>query len=106
MTLDTIQIGAIGVKIIVTVEEGGVAKNIATAIGLKLRLRSAVASTYKEFTAAFETDGSDGQVTYTTLAATDIDAESVWSAQVYYELGAFKGFTEPVQAFEVKRNLI
>jgi hypothetical protein len=106
MTLDTIQIGAIGVKIVVTVEEDGVAKNIASATALKLRLRSAIGSAYKEFTAAFETNGTDGKVSYTTTAASDIDLESVWSAQVYYELGSFKGFTEPVQAFEVKRNLV
>jgi hypothetical protein len=106
MTLDTIQIGAIGVKIVVTVKEDAIAKNIATATGLKLRLRSAIGSTYKDFTAVFETDGTDGKVSYTTTAAGDIDLESVWKAQVYYELGAFKGFTEPVEAFEVKRNLV
>jgi hypothetical protein len=105
MTLATMQVGAIGVKIIVTVEEGGAAKNIATATHLKLRLRSAIATTYKDFTAAFETTGADGKVSYTTALATDIDVESVWSAQVYYEMGAFKGFTEPVEAFIAKRNL-
>jgi hypothetical protein len=105
MTLDTVQIGAIGVKIIVTVEEDGVAKNISTATGMKLRLRSAIGNTYKEFTASFVTDGSDGKVSYTTLAAADIDVESVWSVQVYYEMGSFKGFTEPVEAFLAERNL-
>jgi hypothetical protein len=105
MTLQTIQIGAIGVKIVVTVKENGVAKNISSATGIKLRVRSAISSAYKEFTAVFETDGADGKVSYTTVGASDIDLEDVWSAQVYYEMGAFKGFTEPVEAFTVQRNL-
>lgn len=105
MTVQTIQIGAVGVKIVVTVKESGTAKDISAATGIKLRFRSAVGSAYKEFDAAFETDGVDGKVSYTTAAASDIDVEDVWSAQVYYELGAFRGFTEPVEAFTVRRNL-
>jgi hypothetical protein len=105
MTLAAVQVGAIGVKIVVTVEEGGVAKNIAAATHLKLRLRSAIGKAYKDFTAVFDSTGVDGKVSYTTLLTSDIDLESVWSAQVYYEMGTFKGFTEPVEAFIARRNL-
>lgn len=105
MTTETLQIGSIGVKITVTVEEAGAAKDISAATGLKLRLRSSISSTYKEFTPSFDTNGSDGKISYTTQAASDIDMEGVWSVQVYYEMGSFKGFTEPVEAFSAKRNL-
>lgn len=102
---EIIQSGSIGVKITVTVQENAVAKDISAALNIVMRLRSDEVNTYKEFTPTFETDGTDGQVSYTTTTADDIDVTGLWSVQVYYELGAFKGFTEPVPAFMVLENL-
>lgn len=105
MTTETIQLGTIGLKITVTVQENTVAKDISTALNIVMRLRSDESNTYKEFTPSFETDGTDGQVSYTTVAADNIDVSGLWSVQIYYEMGAFKGFTEPVPAFMVLENL-
>ncbi len=105
MTTPKIQFSSIGVKITVTVQENDVAKDISTAENIVMRLRSDEANTYKEFTPTFETDGTDGQISYITEATDDINVTGLWSVQIYYELGAFKGFTEPVQAFMVLENL-
>lgn len=105
MTLETIQVGTIGATITVTVTEGGVAKDISTATNLKLYMQAVGELSSKVFTPSFVTTGADGKVKYTTTAATDIHAAGVWQAQVYYEMGSFKGYTLPVEAFEAVDNL-
>jgi hypothetical protein len=104
MSLDIVQVNSIGVTITVTVTEGGTAKDISTATGLKMYLQG-MGQEAKSFTPSFVTTGSDGKVKYTTTATTEIDTLGVWTAQVYYELGTFKGYTQPIEAFEVQNNL-
>jgi hypothetical protein len=105
MSLDIIQLNNEGFKIIVNVKnKDGTTKDLTGALQLKIKARSAIAQTGKNFTAAFETNGADGKVSY-TVAAGQIDALGVWSTQAYYEESGFKGHTEAVESFEVKENL-
>lgn len=98
-----IQLGVIGMRITITVTENGAALDISTATVKKIILRSSLGAG-KIKTAAFLTDGADGKVYYDTVAG-DIDTESTWMAQVYYEMGTFKGYTEPVEVFTANPNL-
>ncbi len=68
-----------GVPLVVTVKEGGVAVDISAATSTEIHLRRPNGST-KRFAAAFVTDGSDGQVTYTTDATT-LDQVGNWEVR-------------------------
>jgi hypothetical protein len=104
MSLDIVQVGSIGVTITVTVTEGGVAKDISTATGLKMYLQC-MGQEAKSFTPSFVGTGSDGKMKYITTAAADINTSGIWTAQIYYELGTFKGYTQPIEAFDARGNL-
>jgi len=104
MTLETVQVSNYGFKVIVTVTDtAGTARNLTGAANLKIKLRCTKARAGKEFTGQAE-DLANGKISY-TVAASDIDEEGLWQAQAYYELGAWKGHTEAVDAFFVERNL-
>lgn len=53
--------------------------------------------------ASFSTDGTDGKIRYTTLAA-DLSAAGSWQLQVYIEMPTGKWHSD-VQAFHVYANL-
>lgn len=104
MTLETVQLGNSGFKIIVNVKDpAGAARDLTGATNLKIKLKSAL-SAGKEFAGVAE-NLALGQISYTVAAETDINATGVWEAQAYYELGAWKGHTEKVEAFYVEGNL-
>jgi hypothetical protein len=104
MTLSVLPVENIGVRIILTVTENGIAKNISTATKKKIILRNAGSSSKVVKDATFLTDGSDGKVYYDLLAG-DVSTAGTWSAQVYFEMGTFKGFTQPQEIFTGVANL-
>lgn len=69
-----------------------------------IKIKSALATAGKTFNASLEGVGTDGAISC-ILGADDIDALLTWKAQAYYELGAFKGHTQPVDLFYVEGNL-
>jgi hypothetical protein len=94
-----------GVKIVVNVKKAdGTAKDLTGATNLKIKMRSILAATGKSFAATFDGSPALGALTF-TLGAGNVDDLSTWKAQAYYELGGFKGHTEPVEIFEVQENL-
>src|SRR5688572_8281838 len=101
MSLDVVQFGNQGIKAVVNVKDtAGATRDLTGATNLKIKLKSALSPTGKTFTAAFEGAPTAGALSY-VLTGTDIDAPGVWKAQAYYELGTFKGHTEPVEIFYV-----
>jgi BppU N-terminal domain len=100
--MDSIQKGAIGVDIVLTVTEDGAALNIASATGKKIILGKPD-GTRLEKEAAFVSDGSDGKIKYTTIAG-DLDAAGVWQAQAEFTLSGFTG-RGTMTTFEVKPNI-
>ena len=105
MSLDIVQFGNEGIKAVVNVkDQAGAAKDLTGAAALKIKMKSVLSPTGKTFTAAFEGAPTTGALSY-VLTGTDIDARGVWQAQAYYELGSFKGHTEPVDIFYVEGNL-
>jgi hypothetical protein len=104
MTIPTIQVQIVGLRIIATVTEDDVAKDISAATVKKIIFRSPLDSG-KVKSATFVTDGTDGKLYYDTVLG-DIDHEGTYQVQVYYEKGTFKGYTEPTDAFLANLNLV
>lgn len=102
---DIIQLGNQGVKIIINVKDtSGAAVDLSSATNLKIKIKSVLATAGKTFDASLEGAGTNGAISC-VLGADDIDALLTWKAQAYYELGAFKGHTQPVDLFYVEGNL-
>ena len=105
MTVETVQLGNEGIKVIVNVKKpDGSARDLTGATNLKIKVKSALASAGKILNATFEGSPNLGSLTC-TLVAGDIDALGTWKAQAYYELGMFKGHTHPEEIFYVEGNL-
>ncbi len=101
---DTVQLGNLGFKLIVTVtDSAGAARNLTGATNLKLKLKATNARTGVEKTGAAENLAA-GKISY-TFALGEIDTVGLWKVQAYYELGTWKGHTEEVDAFYVEGNL-
>src|SRR5688572_23744786 len=99
---DNIQVGVIGLVITLTITEDDVAVNIASATTKQIKIRKPD-GTLMTKTAAFTTNGSDGKVTYTTVAD-DIDLVGEYKAQAYVIMTGFTGHSTIV-LFDAQRNL-
>ena len=99
---DNIQVGAIGLIITLTITEDDVAVNISSATTKQIKIRKPDGTVMAK-TAAFTTNGSDGKVTYTTVAD-DIDLAGEYKAQAYVVMTGFMGHSTIV-TFDAKRNV-
>lgn len=105
MSVETVQLGNEGLKIIVNIKQpDGTARDLTGATNLKIKLKSNLATAGKTFTAVIEGVATNGAVSCILTAGT-IDSLGLWTAQAYYELGAFKGHTKPEELFYVEGNL-
>jgi len=94
------QLDDVGVTIRVLLKENGAALDISSVTAKQIQL-IAPSGTVKLKTAAFETDGSDGVLTYVTIAD-DLDERGTWLARplITYS-GGFNGRGNPAY-FEVQ----
>lgn len=99
---DNIQVGVIGLVITLTITEDDAAVNISSATTKRIHIRKPDGEVLQK-TAAFTTTGSDGKLTYTTIAG-DIDLAGEYKAQAYVIMSGFTGHST-ITAFEAKRNL-
>lgn len=99
---DYIQVGAIGLVMTLTIEEDGAVVNISSATAKTIKIRKPGGAVLTK-NAAFTTNGSDGKLTYTTLAD-DIDKVGEYKVQAYVEMTGFTGHSSIV-TFEAKKNL-
>lgn len=100
--MSDLHIGDVGTVLRFTVKEQNVALDISGATVKKLKLKKKDKTTV-EFDMEFTTDGTDGQVEYTTQA-NDIDQKGKWYAQVYLEMPSGKWHTSKVE-IEVDDNV-
>jgi len=99
---ENIQVGVIGLVMTLTIEEDNVAVNISSATTKQIKVRKPDGSVMDK-AADFSTNGSDGKLTYTTIAD-DIDMVGEYQAQAYVVMTGFTGHSTVV-SFEAKRNL-
>jgi hypothetical protein len=101
---EIVQLGNYGFKIVVNVKKSdGSARDLTGASGLKIKLKSALASTGKTFDAQPE-NLAQGAISY-VVSSGDIDVLGQWSAQAFYTLNSWNGHTHPEPIFYVEGNL-
>ena len=99
----TIQAGDIGTEFLVTVQDGGVVLNISTFTTREILFRKP-GGTLVTKTAAFKTDGTDGQITYTSSASTDFETTGTWKIQGHISKSG-STFRTVQSEFEVLKNI-
>lgn len=86
MARDEIHKGDVGTILRATVKDGDNAVNVSTASVKKFKFKKPNGD-FSAVDAAFFTDGSDGILQYTSLAAT-FDQTGSWSVQAYVEFAS------------------
>lgn len=97
-----IHVGDVGTVFEVTVQENGVALNISTATTKQILLRKPDGTVLTK-SAAFVTNGTDGKISYTTIAG-DLSSEGQWKIQAYIVLTTGSWHSD-AQRFDVFPNL-
>jgi hypothetical protein len=90
-------------QFVVTIKNDDGSVNISSATSKQLIFQKP--TTYDKLTvnANFVTNGSDGQITYTTGSG-DLDVVGIWELQGYVQIGP-SGWKSNIQSFKVHRNL-
>lgn len=102
MSCTEIHKGDVGTVFTVTVENCNSQEDLSAAT-LKQILFKKPSGTLLTKTASFSTDGTDGILTYTTIAG-DLDEVGTWKIQAYLEFASGSYHTE-YTSFKVERNL-
>ncbi len=103
MAVGEVHKGDIGTIFEVTLEDGGVAVDVSSAVVTKdIKVKPPIGAT-KTFPATFKTDGTDGIIQYTTVVD-DIDEEGEWSIQAFVVITAGT-FNSDIDKFIVYENL-
>jgi hypothetical protein len=105
--MPTPQEGAIGVKIVFRCTDGAApvnAVNIASATVKRLIFKKPNGS-FQTVDAIFETDGSDGLLSYTTLDATFLTPYGTWQVQAYVEKPGYFKTRSAWGLFDAAKNI-
>lgn len=101
MAKEEIFTGEVGHTFRATITEDGVAVDVSGATVLQM-LFVKPSRTVLTKTAVFNGDGTDGVIKYVSVAA-DLDQNGMWALQGYFELGAWKGYSDK-EYFWVKEH--
>lgn len=93
--MSTIRVGAVGVLIRLTVQEGGAAKNLSTATTKEIHIYKPSGAEV-ERAATFTTNGADGQVQVVTQAG-DLNEVGKYSAVVHLAMGSWSDCSSPYE---------
>ena len=102
MAQDEIHFGDVGTQFERTVKDGDVAVDLSAATTKEIKFKPPSGPT-KVKSAIFLTDGTDGILTYTTIAD-DLDELGKWELQVHVVIAA-GDFNTDVEGFVVHRNI-
>ncbi len=104
LSTEDLQQDAIGATIEITVEEDGVAVNLASVTAKDLYFKKPNGTVLQK-PASFVTNGADGKLQYVTQAG-DLDRAGTWKVQAYLQFpgGGYDGRGE-IGEFRVKGNL-
>lgn len=101
MTLQVVELGEYGFKVVVNVKDSnGAARDLSGATSLQIKLQAANSPIIKTFTGSAE-DLPNGAISY-TVEEGDIDALGVWSGQALWSLSGTPGFSQWVEVLEVE----
>jgi len=102
MGANEIHIGDVSTNLQVTIKESGTAIDISAATQTSLLLTKP-SGTLVQWTAAFVTDGSNGQIDYDTSSG-DFDEVGLWRLQAYVVSPTWTGYSD-VQIVQVHANI-
>lgn len=97
-----IHYGDIGVNFNITVMNGTTALNVSNADSISIIFQKPDSSDLIK-TASLITDGTDGNIRYTTVSG-DLDQVGTWQIQAKVDFGA-SVFSTDIQKFKVYRNI-
>lgn len=104
MSVPDIRVGNIGTIFRFTVQDqDGTAVDLSSATTLEIRFKKPDRSVITR-TAVFTTDGTNGQIQYTTVSG-DLDIDGSWKRQAHVIIPA-GDFWSSVVDFKVKRSLV
>jgi hypothetical protein len=95
--------GDIGIKFVVTIVDGTTPVNLVGATSMFILFKKPD-NTWVQHTAAFVTDGSDGQIYYTTSSSADLNASGVWQIQALVSIGVSTWHSD-IAEFTVYENI-
>jgi hypothetical protein len=105
MSVDYVHNGDFGTEYLINIEENGSALDISAYVGqtIEMYFKPPAGASRKTVTAAMKTDGTNGQVTYTSIAGI-IDAVGLWKIEVHLAKTG-SDFGSQVGEFEVQARL-
>jgi len=102
MSANEVHLSDIGTRFILTIKDGTTAVDISDATVKNFLFKSKKSATFTR-AASFVTDGTNGQLQYTTVAG-DLSETGAWQLQAYVETPAGKWHSD-LLAFTVYANL-
>lgn len=104
MAAEEIHVGDIGTKFLITLKDGSDIVDISATSTLQIIFHKPD-STLSTKSATLETDGTDGELYYTTSSSDDLDQEGYWKLQAYVEFNSGSKFHSDISGFRVYPNL-
>ncbi len=98
-----IHVGNKNVDFVITITEDCLPIDVSTATVKTIYFTKPDGSTLTK-TALFVTDGTDGQIHYSTIDG-DLDQPGLWKIQAYIELGTGSLYSSVIKTFKVFCNL-
>jgi hypothetical protein len=102
MAAEEIHVGDVGTQLVVTVKDNTTVVDISSATAKYLTLKKPDGTSLQKST-AFVTDGTDGQMQYTTVSG-DLSICGSWKMQGKVEITS-GDFNTDITSFKVYRNL-
>ena len=103
MAANEIHVDDIGTKFIVTIKDGTSVVNISAATTKEILFKKPSGIKLTK-AAAFETDGTDGVISYTTID-TELDETGTYKIQAHVVLSVGNEFHSDISTFKVHRNV-
>ena len=102
---DLVQLGDIGIPITLTLtNSAGTVIDVSSADTKDILISPRGGGSTKTNSASFVTNGTDGQLTYSTQSG-DLDMTGMWDAQAHVTLPDSSDWRTTLHPFEVGRNL-
>ena len=102
MAADEVHLNDIGTSFERTIKDGSTVVDVSGATTKEIKLKGP-GQTTKTKTAGFKTDGTDGIITYITVAD-DLDVKGLWEIQAHVVLST-GDWNSDIGTFEVHENI-
>lgn len=103
MAIGEIHVGDVGTIFLVTIkDENDTVVDVSTSVGKTLIFKKPDGTILSK-TASFSTDGTNGEIQYTTIDG-DLDLHGKWAIQAFIDFGSTEWYSD-IDKFTVYNNL-